>query len=187
MDLSTQDLYPSRRGFGRFMHTIFTIGYESTDIERFLAALRKAGVQIVADVRAVTVSRKKGFSKSKLAAHLEEAGIRYIHYGALGDPKPGREAARAGRYSEFQKIYGKHLASPQAQDALVALSHVAAHHPTCLMCFEREPDVCHRSIVARELAQSGAPVLDLYADALGLRTDAPIGSRKRTHQGVASS
>lgn len=70
------------------MSVVFTVGYEGTDIDRFVRTLKAAGVQQLADVRAVAVSRKPGFSKKKLAARLAEEGIEYLHFVALGDPKP---------------------------------------------------------------------------------------------------
>lgn len=149
------------------MSTIFTIGYEGTDIERFVATLTRARIKVLADVRAVTVSRKKGFSKNGLRARLAEAGIRYVHLGGLGDPKPGREAARAGHYEEFRTIYGKHLATSEAQEALATLAHIAADRTTCLMCYERDPSVCHRLIVARAVPVAGAVIRHLYGDIPG--------------------
>jgi uncharacterized protein (DUF488 family) len=80
------------------MTILFTVGYEATDIERFVKTLVSVGVKRLADVRAVAISRKKGFSKRKLAERLAEAGIEYVHYVDLGDPKPGREAAKSGNY-----------------------------------------------------------------------------------------
>ena len=91
------------------MPRLFTIGYEGTDIDRFVETLKIVGVEVVADVRAVALSRKKGFSKSALSARLMADGMEYLHFVELGDPKPGRDAARAGLYDEFRKIYRRHL------------------------------------------------------------------------------
>src|SRR5690606_21613376 len=87
-----------RESRGTLMSIVYTIGYEGTDIDRFVATLKAVGVRRLADVRAVALSRKKGFSKKSLAARLEAEDIEYLHFQALGDPKPGREAARAGQY-----------------------------------------------------------------------------------------
>ncbi|MCC5977882.1 MAG: DUF488 domain-containing protein [Salinarimonas sp.] len=147
------------------MTTIFTIGYEGTDIERFVATLQAAGIRRLADVRAVAVSRKKGFSKTALAARLDAAGIRYTHFRALGDPKPGREAARAGRHAEFLKIYTNHLKLQESRNALDDLEAFSADEPTCLLCFERDPATCHRLIVAeRIVARRNARIFHLFAD-----------------------
>ena len=75
---------------------VYTIGYEGADVDRFLTTLKDAGVAAVADVRAVALSRKKGFSKSQLRGNLAEVALGYRHFIDLGTPKAGREAARAG-------------------------------------------------------------------------------------------
>lgn len=137
------------------MTALYTIGYEGTDISRFIETLMRTGVKVLADVRAVPLSRKKGFSKRKLAEHLAANGIRYLHFKDLGDPKPGREAARAGRFGEFRRIYGRHLKSAAAANAVRELSLVVDAEPTCLMCFERDPSECHRSMVTDLMRPNG--------------------------------
>lgn len=149
------------------MNTVFTIGYEGTDIARFVTVLKAVGVEALADVRAVAHSRKKGFSKSALAARLGEEGMSYIHFARLGDPKAGRDAARAGRYNEFRRVYGAHLASVETQAALSSLEQLVRGNSTCMLCFERDPRLCHRSLVADRLKARGIEVVDLYGDLLG--------------------
>ena len=70
-----------------------------------LDELENAGVKLLVDVRAVTSSRRLGFSKNQLAAGLDERGISYLHLRALGTPKEGREAARSGKVDLLHKIY----------------------------------------------------------------------------------
>lgn len=146
------------------MSIVYTIGYEGTDIARFIETLQHVGVEVLADVRAVTVSRKRGFSKNGLRERLQEAGISYEHFGSLGDPKPGREAAREGRMADFLRIYSTHLATAEAQDGLSSLRKVVDTKVTCLMCYERDPKICHRTIVANSLADEGATIFDLFGD-----------------------
>src|SRR4051812_37134569 len=93
---------------------LFTIGYEAATVSEFLSALRKAGVERVIDVRAVANSRRPGFSKTPLRNALAEVGIDYAHLRALGTPAAGREAARAGRKAELERIYAGQLETPQA-------------------------------------------------------------------------
>lgn len=163
------------------MRTIFTIGYEGTDIDRFVMTLTMAGVAVLADVRAVTVSRKRGFSKNELRARLAQAGIKYVHFRGLGDPKPGREAARAGHYDTFREIYSSHLATPEAQNNLMDLAKVVADGSTCLMCYERDPAICHRSIVAKSLSIASISIRDLYVDTPRLDNYASRGTSCSTH------
>src|SRR5436305_2726080 len=112
-----------------------TIGYECETRPAVIDKLKAAGVEVVVDVRAVASSRRAGFSKTLLAASLAEAGIAYVHLRALGTPKPGRQAARAGRIGEMHAIFEAHLAEPQAQIELAAATDIAREQRAALLCF----------------------------------------------------
>ena len=141
---------------------IFTIGYEKTTQPELVAALQAAGVKRVIDVRAVPLSRKPGFSKNVLKNGLAEAGIDYVHLKALGTPPAGREAARKGRHEELATIYAGQLDLPEAIVAAAEMRALAAERPSALLCFERNPAVCHRSLLLASVA-GGAEVVDLFA------------------------
>lgn len=130
---------------------LMTIGYERASIEDFLATLRTAGVSVVVDIRELPISRKRGFAKTRLSEALDQHGIEYIHLRALGDPKPGREAARNGDFDRFRKIFAAHFRSDAAQTAFAELLEIAKKQSVCLLCYEREPKHCHRSIVAEKV------------------------------------
>jgi len=148
------------------MGVIFTIGYEGMDIDRFVRTLKAGGVRQVADMRAVAVSRKAGFSKKRLDARLAAEDIRYRHFASLGDPKPGRVAARAGDFETFRAIYDAHLDTAPARDGLRRLVADIRDAPTCLLCFERDPGTCHRAIVAQEVSrETGFRIQNLFAGA----------------------
>ena len=140
---------------------IFTIGYEGATQPELVAALRKAGVARVIDVRAVPLSRKPGFSKNVLAAGLKEAGIDYIHLKALGTPPAGREAARKGRFEEMERIYAAQLETPEAGAQAAQMIALAEEKPAALLCFERDPAHCHRTPL-RKAVIPDAEVVDLY-------------------------
>ena len=141
---------------------IFTIGYERTTVPEFIAALTSAGVERVIDVRALPLSRRPGFSKSPLRAALEEAGIYYVHLKALGTPADGRTAARAGRHSDMERIYGGQLELPEAMVQSAQMLELAREKPSALLCMEREPAHCHRTLLLQAVAPD-AEVVDLYA------------------------
>jgi len=128
---------------------LFTIGYEQTPAKAVLDELQRAGVKLLVDVRAIASSRRPGFSKSQLAAGLDERGISYIHLRGLGTPKDGRLAARSGDMKALSKIYHAHMKTPQARgemDELAALVMKAG--PVCILCYERDHNVCHRKFIA---------------------------------------
>jgi len=143
------------------MH-LFTIGYEAVTQADFLATLKQAGVGQVLDVRALPLSRRPGFSKTPLRLALAEDGIGYVHLKALGTPPAGREAARKGRTAEMERIYAGQLALPEALAAAAQLRELVGDKPSALLCFEREPKGCHRSMLIREMLPE-AEVTHLFA------------------------
>ena len=141
---------------------IFTIGYESTTVGDFVAALTSAGVTRVIDVRAVPNSRRPGFSKTPLRGALAEAGIDYVHLRALGTPAEGRAAARAGRHAELERIYAGQLELPEAIAQGAQMIELAREQSSALLCYERDPSGCHRTLLIDAVAPE-AEVEHLFA------------------------
>src|SRR5688572_8666219 len=135
--------------------TFYTVGYERTTLAGLIAALEKAGVKRVIDTRDVANSRRAGFSKKMLAASLDEHDIGYIHLRALGTPKAGREANRAGRMDEFRKIYEASFQRPEAQLALLEAEELCRAQSTVLLCFCGDEKKCHRHRIAQALQDKG--------------------------------
>ena len=125
-----------------------------------IAALTGAGVALLADVRALPLSRRPGFSKTALAAALAEAGIEYRHFKALGTPADGRAAARAGRHAELERIYAGQLQLPEAMAAGAQLADLARERHVALLCYERDARVCHRTLL-REAMLADFDAIDL--------------------------
>lgn len=141
---------------------VFTIGYEQTTMAELIAALQAAGVERVVDVRALPLSRRPGFSKTALAGALREAGIAYEHLKALGTPKEGRDAAKKGDRATLARVYAGQLELPEAQAAAAVLLDRIDAGPTALLCYEREPADCHRTLLLAAIADE-AEVVDLTA------------------------
>lgn len=141
---------------------IFTIGYEGTTVDELLSALQSAGVERVIDVRAVPNSRRPGFSKTPLRNALAEAGIDYVHLRALGTPADGRAAAREGRHADLERIYAGQLELPEAIAQSAQMVGLAEEKPSALLCYERDPAVCHRSLLLSAVTPD-AEVVHLYA------------------------
>jgi uncharacterized protein (DUF488 family) len=141
---------------------IFTIGYEGTTVPEFVSTLKQAGVERVIDVRALPLSRRPGFSKTPLRGALGEAGIEYVHLKALGTPSEGRTAARAGRHSDMERIYAGQLELPEAMAQSAQMLELAREKPSALLCMEREPAHCHRTLLLKSVAPE-AEVVDLFA------------------------
>jgi len=135
---------------------IKTIGHSNHPIERFLDLLKAGGVRLLVDVRSMPYSRRfPQFGRERLARSLGEAGIDYLWEGEALGGKPGQGG---GGYNEL-------AARPAFKDALGRLIERAESTPLCLMCAEKEPLDCHRTVlVARRLAERGVAVEHLLAD-----------------------
>lgn len=133
---------------------LFTIGYEGSALDDVLGRLHANRIDLVVDVRALPLSRKRGFSKKALAAALSEIGIAYEHRVALGTPKPMRTRYKrdkdfAALAAQFKKYLGGQTHS------LMELNDLVKGRRACLLCFEADPALCHRSLVAEAARKLG--------------------------------
>lgn len=130
---------------------IHTAGYEGQTIDEFLARLRDAGVELVADVRELPLSRKRGFSRTALAEALAREGIGYLHLRELGCPKGIRDQYRRDHdWARYTEAFLAHLAGHT--NAVAALAVEASRRRTVCLCFEADPERCHRTYVAEAVA-----------------------------------
>lgn len=165
-----------------------TIGYEGAALNDFLATLKLAGVTTLLDIRELPISRRRGFAKTALASVLESADIRYVHLPGLGDPKEGRDAARAGDIAKFLCVFRRHMKTQAAQGDLARAATYVTSETVCLMCYERDPSGCHRKIVADSLAS----LLKVEVRHLGVRDgiaseqQASAGARPDSREGSAT-
>lgn len=125
---------------------LVTIGYQDRDLTDLVATLRRHGVQELVDVRLHASSRTPGFSKRRLAAALEEAGIAYRHLPALGNPQDNRTGFRVGRPDALARY--RAILDGEARDAVAIVADVARERTVALLCLERDAGSCHRRVVA---------------------------------------
>lgn len=131
---------------------IFTIGYEKRSIGDVIWLLQSRGVGRVIDVRLTPWSRRPEFSKKRLCSALEAAGIAYEHMGGLGNPPPIRDIYLAGDAEAGHRRFREHL-NNGASAAVDDLMHVVDEQSVALLCLERDPHPCHRSVVAAVTAE----------------------------------
>jgi uncharacterized protein (DUF488 family) len=147
---------------GDTARTVYTIGHSNHGIAAFVALLRAAGVTAVADVRSVPYSRRHPqFNKREIEASLQAAGIAYVFLGdRLGARPRDRGCYRAGR-ADYRLI-----ADTEAfRDGLRRVEEGAEKYTIVLMCAEREPLDCHRTVlVARHLQRRGMRVVHILAE-----------------------
>lgn len=124
----------------------YTVGYAGRTLADFVDLLVGAGVDRVVDVRALPLSRRKGFSKTGLREALEARGISYVHLRSAGNPFRSNKADAA----RGLPLYAAHLVAHPA--VLLEIEAALAGHHAALLCVEAEVEHCHRSIIAAQLA-----------------------------------
>jgi uncharacterized protein (DUF488 family) len=137
------------------VHTacIFTIGYEERSIDEFISRLRRHKITVLVDVRETPASRKRGFSKGQLEEILREANIKYLHVKCLGSPKALRDRLRED--NDYEAFFAQYMSYIETQsDALRTLyKETVSQETSCLMCMERRPEYCHRSVLAKKIKE----------------------------------
>ncbi|MBS0315666.1 MAG: DUF488 domain-containing protein [Proteobacteria bacterium] len=128
---------------------MLTIGYEGASLEDFIATLKAASVTMLLDVRELPISRRKGFSKRALSDALEAEGISYRHERDLGSPKAIRHQLHEDH--DYDQFFGAFTTYLKSQRPLLKKLAAELDGRVALMCFERDPATCHRSIVAKQL------------------------------------
>lgn len=145
-------------------HGIVSVGYEGRGIEDFVAALVEAGVQTVADVRLNAISRKAGFSKTRLKDALAAASIDYRHMRSLGNAKENRSPFWEGRVEEGRRVFRQAIQNPEAESSLEELSSLVRDQVVAVLCFETDVEKCHRKVIIDEVVgATKAPVAALPA------------------------
>lgn len=141
---------------------LWSAGYEGRDIDSFVASLLDSRIDVVADVRLTPISRKKGFSKTRLGQALAEAGIEYTHLRGLGNPKDNRAPFWDGRLDVGRARFRGVLRSEDAQTDLERLTEHARQSRVAVLCFEKDESRCHRQVVLETVRERTAvPVIPL--------------------------
>ena len=142
--------------------TVLTVGHSTHTFEEFLGLLRQHDVTAVADVRSTPYSRfNPQFNRDALAGALDAEGIRYVYLGKeLGGRSGGPKCYKDGRirYERVKK-------TKPFRNGLVRVVDGAARHRIALMCVEKEPLDCHRTLmVSLALDEKGVEVAHIHAD-----------------------
>jgi len=134
---------------------VFTVGYEGRTVADLVEVLESTGVTRVVDVRELPLSRRRGFSKTRLRERLKEAGIGYVHVKLAGNPYRKMKA----RVEECLEMFRRHVdKTPEVVPELMA---AVEGERAALLCVEAEATSCHRSVLADRLAERGLVVAHL--------------------------
>lgn len=146
---------------------ILTIGHSTHTAERFLHLLEVHGVTFVADVRRFPYSRRHPhFSQEALQALLQEQGISYRHFPALGGRRrPEPDSPNTGwRHPSF-RAYADYMRSEAFRESLLTLAGLAQTEVAAVMCAESQWWRCHRQLIADALVIRGVDVRHILSAA----------------------
>jgi len=142
---------------------VFTIGHSTHTQERFIALLRQHGITALCDVRSRPFSRiNPQFNRDELKGVLPELGINYVFLGKELGARSDDPACYEGGKVQYQRLARTEL----FQQGLARIRDgMSKGFRIALMCAEREPLECHRTIlVARHLAALGSDVQHIHAN-----------------------
>lgn len=145
------------------MATLYTVGHSNHSIEKFIGLLSVNGITAVADVRSQPFSRRHPqFNKERLAAALSQRGIAYVFLGK----ELGARSDDPSCYEKGRVQYARLAATPLFKSGIERVLAGAAKFRIALMCAEKEPLDCHRTLlVSRALEGAGARIAHILADA----------------------
>ncbi len=127
---------------------LYTIGYEGLSIDRFIQLLITRNIKTLVDVRINSFSMRPEFRKNYIATALSEAGIAYIQLPEVGIPSSIRkELLPSGKQFELFEWYKKNTL-PQCADSAIRIAELVCKGNVALMCYEKDPKDCHRSLFA---------------------------------------
>lgn len=144
------------------MNELFTIGYSPHILDTFLRVLKRHKITAVADVRSSPYSQfKPEFNKDNLSEFLNEHGIAYVFLGDFC----GARVEDHSCYVDGKVDYTLVAESPKFKDGLKRIINGMEKYRIALMCAEKDPISCHRTIlVCRNLASRGINIKHLLSD-----------------------
>ena len=147
-------LYSERQKYCQTEQSLFTIGYEGKSIETFINALIQNSVKMLCDVRKNPLSRKFGFSKSKLEHILRMVGIMYIHMPGLGIESEKRSALETAE--DYEALFNDYSSTiPTIKPYLDEVySLLCSNARIALMCYEKDAAMCHRHVIRDYIANT---------------------------------
>ena len=141
---------------------LFTIGYEGKDIEEYVQVLEENMVKVVVDVRRNPISRKYGFSKTRMRETLASEGIDYIHFSELGIESERRRSLKTrADYNALFLWYENEVLDKEKVVLGEIINRITSDKRVALTCFEADPTFCHRSKVSERISEIASASLKL--------------------------
>jgi len=147
---------------GELTQAIYTIGHSNHSIQSFINLLKRHNINAIADVRSSPVSKRNPqFNQAVLSAALKKENISYVFMGKELGGRPDDPRC----YENGQANYLRMAEAPIFKEGIDRLLKGRDQHRIALLCAEKEPLDCHRTIlISRNLYRLGIPIKHILAD-----------------------
>jgi uncharacterized protein (DUF488 family) len=146
----------------KFENTIFTIGYSVFEINEFIEILKKFEINVIADVRSKPFSRyKPEYNRNSLVDSLKRENIKYVFLGE----ECGARISNPECYINGKANYSLIANTDSFKNCINILKEEMKKHIICLMCAEKDPVNCHRTIlICRNLKDNLINIKHILSD-----------------------
>lgn len=132
--------------------TLFSLGYEGISIDKYLDILIKNNIDLLIDVRNNPISRKYGFSKTRLSKYCNSVNIEYIHLPELGIPSTYRKKINSkDDLAKMFNFYKTAILELNIDSVRKIITLVQERHSVVLLCFESDYKLCHRNLISNKI------------------------------------
>lgn len=143
---------------------LYTVGHSNRSAEELITLLSSNGLDTLVDIRATPFSRRHPqFNQGELGANLSQADMVYHwagqHLGGRRVPNPN--SRHLALEEDGLRGYADHMETPPFRREITKLLELSAENPVAVMCAERDPERCHRSLLADFALLAGAEVIHI--------------------------
>ena len=145
------------------MKTLYTIGHSNHDMNHFVALLREHRITAIADVRQFPYSKYvPQFNRESLSSQLRDQGVEYVFLGHYLGARPKDPSCYTDGRVDFRKL----CTTSYFVDGLTRVHRGIAKYRVALMCAEKDPIMCHRTVlVCRNMRHPQLQILHILEDA----------------------
>ncbi len=138
----------------------FTIGYEGKDIDAFLNILIKNKIKLLIDVRKNPFSMNFSYVKSTLKKYLASVEVEYLHIPELGIESEYRKDLKTKE--DYEKLFAEYRKRLPLKEVYInRIIELGKRKKIALLCYEKDPEFCHRGQIANAVRHKKYGVVDL--------------------------
>lgn len=162
------------------MHKLYTVGHSTQELESFLGLLRQHRIDAIADVRSGPYSQRfPWFNREQLNKALERAGIKYVFLGEELGARRDEPCCYVGNRADYELIAQSDL----FKNGLERIRQGLESMRVSLMCAEKDPLDCHRTVLVARHAQKFTEVDHIHIDG-SIETHSELEARMLSKMGM---